>query len=294
MHNSARWQAVAAAALFSTGGAAIKALSLTPWQVGCYRSALAGLVVLLLLPASRQGWSLRLLPGALAYAGALGFFALANRMTTSANAIYLQSTAPLFVAFFSPLLLQERFPRRQLPALALIAAGLGLCLWGNAQEAGTALSPNPSLGNIMALGSGVCWALSLTFLRQQSRAASSGQDNSLTLVAMGNLCNVVILFWPATLGSPGGTPWLPTGKDWLLLLYLACMQVALPYWLLSRCLRRLKATEAGILLLVEPLLNPVWTWALLGELPGLTALIGGLLILSATFFRGNPEGAERA
>src|ERR1700736_4333368 len=83
-----------AALLFSTGGAAFKAASLTGWQVASFRSLVAAVVLLAAIPGTRRGWSWRMAPVACAYAATLVLFALANRLTTSANAIYLQSTAP--------------------------------------------------------------------------------------------------------------------------------------------------------------------------------------------------------
>src|SRR5438876_87828 len=86
-----------AALLFSTGGAAIKAASLTGWQVACFRSAVAAAVLLAALPEARRNWTWRIVPVASAYAATLITFVLANRLTSSANAIFLQSTAPFYL-----------------------------------------------------------------------------------------------------------------------------------------------------------------------------------------------------
>jgi drug/metabolite transporter (DMT)-like permease len=97
---------VAAAILFSTGGAAIKAATLTGWQVACFRAGVAALVLLAALPQARRGWTWRIAPVAAAYAATSVAFAMANRLTTSANAIFLQSTAPLYLLLLGPLLLK--------------------------------------------------------------------------------------------------------------------------------------------------------------------------------------------
>ena len=103
---------LATAILFSTGGAVIKAASLTSWQVASFRSAVAALTLLVLLPAARRGWRWRVWPVGATYAGTLVFFVLSNRLTTGANAIFLQSTGPLYMLLLSPWLLHERIRRR--------------------------------------------------------------------------------------------------------------------------------------------------------------------------------------
>jgi len=96
---------VMAALLFSTGGAAIKSTSLTAWQVASFRSGVAAFVLLAAVPEARRGWSWRITPVAAAYAATLILFVLATRLTTAANAIFLQSTAPLYVWVLAPCLL---------------------------------------------------------------------------------------------------------------------------------------------------------------------------------------------
>src|SRR5215213_7897760 len=105
---SARLEVLAAAALFSSGGAVIKAVHLAGWQVACFRSAIAAAALFLLLKEVRRRPNARVLGVGLAYAGTLILFVLANKLTTSASAIYLQSTAPLYVLLLSPWLLHER------------------------------------------------------------------------------------------------------------------------------------------------------------------------------------------
>src|SRR5215813_2826287 len=103
----ARLQLIAAAVLFSTGGAAIKAADFTGWQIAGLRSGVAAVAILLMSREARKGWSLRVAVVAVAYATCLTLFVLANRLTTAANTIYLQSTAPLYLLILSPWLLKE-------------------------------------------------------------------------------------------------------------------------------------------------------------------------------------------
>src|SRR5690349_19466171 len=112
--------------LFATGGAAIKGTALSSVQVAGFRSGIAAIAMLLILPAARAGLRREVIPGALAYAAALISFVAATKLTTSGAAIFLQATSPLWVLVLSPVLLGERFERRDLPYLAVAALGLVL------------------------------------------------------------------------------------------------------------------------------------------------------------------------
>src|SRR6185295_9128401 len=102
---------LAAALLFSTGGAAIKATSLSGWQVASFRSGIAAIALLLALPAARRRWSPRVWLVGAAYAGTMTCFVISNKLTTSAAAIFLQSTAPLWILLLAPWLLGEKLRR---------------------------------------------------------------------------------------------------------------------------------------------------------------------------------------
>ena len=108
---TARLKLVSAALLFSTGGAAIKSASFTSWQVACLRSGLAALTVFILAPSARRGWTWRTCVVSITYSATLVLFVLANKLTTSASTIFLQSTAPLYLLLLSPLLLREKITR---------------------------------------------------------------------------------------------------------------------------------------------------------------------------------------
>jgi drug/metabolite transporter (DMT)-like permease len=120
---SARLAILAAAALFSTGGAAIKATSLNGWQVASFRSAVAGLALALFLPGARARWSRGVLTVGVSYAATMILFVLGNKLTTAANTIFLQSTAPLYLLLLGPWLLKEPIRRRDLALLVAMATG---------------------------------------------------------------------------------------------------------------------------------------------------------------------------
>jgi len=266
---------VATALLFSTGGAAIKAATLSGWQVASFRSGVAAVALLAVLPQARRGWSWRVAPVAAAYAATLILFVLANRLTTAANAIFLQSTAPLYLLFLAPWLLREPVRGRDLLWAAAVPAGMVLLFIG--AEKGVATAPDPPRGNLIALASGLFWALTMTGLRWLGRDAVPGEAHNPALapVALGN----VLAFLAAL---PFALPATSLrASDLAVILYLGVVQIGLAYFLLTRAVRHVPAFEATVVLLLEPVMNPVWAWLVHRETPGPWALAGGAIILSA-------------
>jgi drug/metabolite transporter, DME family len=264
---------VAAALLFSTGGAAIKSATLTGWQVACFRSGVAALALLATLPEARRQWGRRTLPVAAAYAATLIMFVLATRLTTAANAIFLQSTAPLYVLLLAPWLLREPVRRSDLVYVLVIAVGMALFFLGTEQAVATA--PDPPRGNLIAAGSGLSWALTVTGLRWLGRGAPG--NPAIATVALGNIMAFLAalpLALPVTAGA--------SGANLLVILYLGIVQIGLAYVCVTRAIRHVPAFEATTIMLLEPVMNPIWAWLIHGEKPGPWALAGGGLILSAT------------
>ncbi len=289
----ARLSVLAAALLFSTGGAAIKGTAMTGFQVAGLRSGVAALAIALFLPAARRGFSLALLPGAVAYAATLVSFVVANKLTTSASAIFLQSTAPIWVLLLAPLLLGEAIRRADLPYVALAAVGLLLVFLGSRSPLATA--PHPALGNALGLASGFCYALLMVLLRRLSRG---GRDRLLAAMVLGN----TIAFLACL---PFALPFeRVSARDAASIVYLGVFQISLAYWLFTRGLHALSALEVALLGLLEPVLNPLWTWILAGERPSALALAGGATMIAALAARavlappglqaGSTTEAERA
>jgi drug/metabolite transporter (DMT)-like permease len=272
---------MAAAVLFSTGGAAIKAISLTPWQIASFRSGIAALSLALLIPDGRRNWRWALVPVGAAYAATLVLFVIATKLTTSANAIFLQSTAPLYLLVIGPLLLKEPLSRSDLLVLLAVAAGMWLC-FGSTGPA-VASAPDPRTGNLLGAATGLTWALTVSGLRWLGRRAPAGVASGVVsgnpataTVVIGNL-----LACAATL--PMALPAPHAGlRNLSVLLYLGMFQIGLAYLLVTRAIRHVPAFEATTVLLLEPALNPVWVWLVEGERPGPGSLEGGALILSAT------------
>lgn len=270
-HRRAPLEIVAAAVLFSTGGAAIKATSLSGIEVGGIRSAIAALALVLFLPSARRGYTWRAAAVGLAFAGSLVLFVTANKLTTSAASIFLQSTAPLYVLLLGPWLLRERASRSDVLLMIPVVLGLALVFLGTGTAGRTA--PDPFRGNLLALASGVTWAFAIMGLRWMSEHPGS---SPISAAVLGNVFAALLCL--PFLRSPALIP----ASDWAALAYLGVFQVGLAYVFLTRGVGQLPALDATILLLVEPALNPLWAWLVHGEQPTALALGGGALILGAT------------
>jgi DME family drug/metabolite transporter len=268
---SSRLEVLAAAALFSSGGAVIKAVHLAGWQVASFRSAVAAVALFALMREVRRRPTLKVLAVGVAYAATLILFVLANKLTTSASAIYLQSTAPLYVLLLSPWLLRERIRGRDVAFMAVLAAGLGLFFVGFDPVSATA--PNPKLGNLLATASGLTWALTVMGLRQLGRGGEAWGPAS---AFWGNVF-AALLCLPLALPLAASRP-----TDWALVAFLGLFQIAVAYLFLIRGLVRVRAFEASLLLLLEPVLNPIWSWLVHGERPGVWSIAGAAVILVAT------------
>lgn len=268
---SSRLRVLAAAALFSSGGAAIKAASLNAWQVAGFRSVVAALALFLMLPEARRRPTLRVLLVGVSYAATMVLFVLSNKLTTSASAIFLQSTAPLHVLLLSPWLLGERVHRADLVYMGVLALGLASFFVGLDPVSATA--PNPWLGNVLATLSGFTWAVTIMGLRAMGRG---GSDWGPASALWGNVIACLVCL-PLALPVGSSRP-----VDWLVIAYLGVFQIALAYIFLLRGLRQVTALEVSLLLLLEPVLNPIWAWMAHGERPGAWSIAGGLLILLAT------------
>jgi len=277
---------LATAVLFSTGGAAIKACQLAAWQVAGFRSGIAALVMVLLVPAARQV-SGPILVVAAAYAGTLISFVLANKLTTAAQAVFLQAAAPLYVVFLERWLLGTRLARRDVPVLGLVVIGGVLLYLGSGASFATA--PDPARGNVIAIVSGVFYAGMLVGLRWLAERTPRPGAAAAAAVWGNGLAFAVAL--PMALPVVGST-----SRDWLVLAYLGIFQIGLAYYLVARAVRTVSALDVSLLLLVEPVLNPIWVWLLHGEVPGPLAIVGGALVLVATSWRTltAPPAAETA
>ncbi len=274
-HLGARLRIVAAALLFSTGGAAIKACTLSSWQVAGLRSTVAAIAILVMLPAARRRWTAKIALLGAAYATTMVLFVTANKLTTAANTIFLQSTAPLYVLLLSPWVLKEHLKVRDL--IFMLATGAGMACFFVGTPPTAASAPHPLQGNVLALLSGVFWGLTVVGMRWLGRSEDSS-DGAAMIVA-GNVI-AALACAPFALPIHAARP-----ADFAVVLYLGVFQIALAYVFLTAAMRYVPALEASLLLFVEPVFNPLWAFLVQGELPGVLASVGGGVILCATAWR---------
>jgi len=266
-----------AAILWSTGGLFIKVAPMPALAVACGRSLIAGVFYLVVLrPKLRAArWGT-----AAAYAACIVTFVSATKLTTAANAIFLQYTGPAYVLVLSPLLLDEPFRPVDAACVALSLAGMSLFFVGKVET-------GQFLGNLLAVASGVFFALAIVLLRRDAKA---GRGDAVPSVTLGNLlAAAVALPWalqaaPAIFSARGGA----------VLLYLGVVQLGLAYLLFVRGVRRVPAAEASLISMLEPVLNPVWVLIGFGERPGPWAIAGGAIVVLAVLVRTLLPQPQRA
>ena len=269
-----RLMVAGAALLFATGGAAIKLATLSAWQISSFRSLLAAL----LLAAVRPAWARacvqpRVLLVAVAYATTLTLYVTANTLTTAANSIFLQDTAPLYVFLLAPRLLGEPTRRLDLAFAGVLGLGLLLFFVGNESELPTA--PDPSTGNLLAACAGVSWAFTLLGLRWLAVAGAS-DDAAGAAVVSGNVLSFLVgaaFAFPVANLDP---------TDVSVIVFLGIFQIGLAYLLMVQGVRGTPAVQVSLLLLLEPVCATLLTWAVHGERPGAWSGAGCVVILAAT------------
>jgi drug/metabolite transporter (DMT)-like permease len=256
-----------AAILWSTGGLFIKATHLNPFEVSFGRSLLATITIVIF--TRKEGFGLNRISAitSVLYAALLVLFVVATKLTTAANAIFLQYTAPVYVLILEPLFYKEKFRARDFVTVAACVAGMSLFFVGK-------LRPEDVTGNLFALASGVCFALFFLLLRH----SKARQVNRAAAAIYGNLI-VVVLCAPAFFGAVrrGISP-----EDYGRLAYLGIVQIGFAYLLFTLAMARgLRSLDAGIVGYVEPVLNPIWVFLFLGERPSGWAIIGGAIIIAS-------------
>lgn len=265
-----------AAVLWSTGGLFIKAVSLDGLGITMWRSLLAGATIFLvarppLVPPWRAGWLTWAL--AITYALTLVMFVSATKMTTAANAIFLQYTAPLYLLVLGAVFLDERASKLDLVTVAIAFGGMGLFFIGR-------IEPRDTAGNILAAASGVTLAIMFTLLRLPACRPEQRPESMF----WGNVLLVAGLL-AVNLGRREWTIFTPGPADVAGLAFLGVVQIGFAYLLFGFGVARVTALEASLIGMLEPVLNPVWVFLALGETPGWWAVLGGAIIITAVTAR---------
>ena len=257
---------LAAALLWSTGGLFIKWTTLAGLELSFWRSLFAIFAVAFFTRHEGFGINRLTAVASFLYAVLLILFVLATKTTTAANAIFLQYTAPVYLLILEPIIYKEKFRSPDLITVGVCLGGMALFFVGQ-------LRPQDFAGNLMALASGLCFAFYFLLLRHPR----AREVNRASSVIYGNTLAVILTApWGlATLTSISGHDLIGVG-------YLGIVQLGISYTLFTTGMARgVRSLDAGIVCFVEPVLNPVWVFLLLGERPSKWALLGGLIIIVA-------------
>jgi drug/metabolite transporter (DMT)-like permease len=272
-HPRAVAELLAAALCWSAGGLLVKWIPWPPLAVASGRGLLAALVLALATRGLRFTWTRVQVAAAVAYALCTIAFVVATKLTTAANAILLQYTAPIWIALFGASLLGERTTRSDWWAVGVTLAGMLLFFADSLRWSGV-------LGNLIGVASGISCAAMTLLMRKQK------QGSVTESIILGNLiAGATGLFW--LVQAPG-----LNASGWAALLALGIVQLGLSYMLYARAIKHVTALEAVLIPVIEPILNPVWVMLFVGERPGPLSLCGGLLVLGAVTWRAS--GSIRA
>jgi drug/metabolite transporter (DMT)-like permease len=262
----ARLSLLLAAVLWSLAGIFIKFLSLPPLTIVFYRSLFASLFFAFFIRRSIAVPRVALFVSTLAYTAAISAFVSANKITTAANAIALQYTAPMFVFVIVHFLFGEKITGASWISLILGMLGVAVICVGSAGQPDAA-------GVMIALLSGLLFSIymvSLRFLKE---------FNPGTLTFLNNLvCCLILLPWVGSQLS------ISPEEGWIVAV-MGVVQLGIPYWLFSKGLEQISVQEASLIVLIEPVLNPIWVALIVGELPSGATLVGGLCIVGSLAFR---------
>lgn len=259
-------QVALAAVLWSSGGLLIKWVEWNPLAITGSRSLIAALTIFALFPRPRFTFSPVQLGSAAAYAVTVFAFVAATKLTTAANAIFLQYTAPVYIVLLAAWFLHERATRADWAIIGLTQLGTALFFVGQFSWTGF-------WGNVLALISGLSLACMVVLLRKQKDASP------VESVLLGNILTAII-------GLPFMIGPLPSAKTCAGLLFLGVFQLGFSYALYANAIKRVRALDATLICTIEPVLNPIWVLLFLGEKPSGWALAGGAVVISAATMRG--------
>jgi drug/metabolite transporter (DMT)-like permease len=258
--------AVAACALlWSTGGLFVKLIAWNPLAIAGMRSLIGGLVILVFLRRPHFTWSFAQIAGAVCYAACMISFVTANKLTTAANAILLQYTAPLYAAVLGWIFLKEKAHALDWVTMAVVIGGMVLFFMDSLTLGGME-------GNLLAIASGVFFAGAIVSFRAQK------DGSSLESMLLSHGLTLVVSIPFLLQGTPTLAGWGALGVQGI-------FQIGLPSLLLNYGVKHVTAVQSLLTAVLEPLFNPLWVFLVLGERPGPRALAGGAIILAAVTAR---------
>ena len=257
-------QMLACSLLWSMAGIMFKYI---PWNgvvIASLRAAIAGAVVLafIRIRGMELSVSAKTIPTGIAKGLTCLLFVVANKMTTAANAIVLQYTAPVFLLLFSALIYGRRFSRADVTAVGLTLAGISLFFLGQ-------FDAGRMIGNLIAVAAGA--SMGVMYMLMGEVTESERLSSVLIGEAFTFLVGVPFLFLypPAVTAVPAA-----------FIVILGIFQLGIPYILYSLAAGKCSPLACCLLGALEPLLNPLWVLIFYGEKPGVFALIGGAVVIA--------------
>ena len=258
---------LAAALGWSLAWVLFKFVQWPPLAVAGGRGLIAAVFLLLVRAHTlRFTWSPLQLGTAVAYAGCTVLFAAANKLTTAANAILLQYTAPVWIALLGAWLLGERTTRADWLTIAAVLTGMGVFLYDG-------LRLHDLAGILVAIASGACFGAMIILTRKQK------DGSPIESIILGNFLGFLVGL-PAIWSAPP-----LSGSSLAALLVLGVVQLGIPYLFYALAIKHVTALEAVLLPVAEPILNPLWVMLVIGEKPSALALLGGAIVLGAVTWR---------
>jgi drug/metabolite transporter (DMT)-like permease len=247
----------------------IKILTLNAFQISFYRSFIAAITLLIISFVKNKKVKFEFdkftILASVFYAGILIFFVIANKLTTSANAIFLQFTAPIYLLFLEPFFLKTKFRRKDLITIIICISGMVLFFMGK-------LDIGNIYGNLIAILTGICFAMFTLFIKWKK---TLGNENTIISIIYGNILVGLICF-PLIFNDI-----VISSAQFYILLYMGVVQIGISYFIFNVGIKYVSATEAMIIGMLEAIFNPVWVFFGVGEVPATTAVIGGVIIFTA-------------
>lgn len=261
-----------AAVLWSTSGLFVKILDWQPVSILAGRSFFAAIVFLIYLRRLPTRFGLWQLLAALMFILTQFLFITSTKMTTAANSIFLQYTAPIYVIPLAYWFLREKPSRTDFLSMFIIFLGLTLFF-------GDKLSTDGLYGNLLAILSGVTGAIMMVSFRAQKNGNPAES-------------NLIAFLFTATLGFPFVMQETWTVNSWLILAFLGVVQIGFAFIFFTKGIKHIPALEANLIGTLEPVLNPIWVFLFYGESMGRFALVGGLVVLGGVIL--SAVGSSRA
>ena len=248
-----------AAILWSTSGLFVKILDWQPVSILAGRSLFASIVFLIYLKRLPTRFSWWQVLAALMFILTQFLFITSTKLTTAANAIFLQYTMPIYVVLLAYWFLSEKPSRTDWLSMLIIFIGLALFF-------GDELSAEGFYGNLLAILSGVTGAIMMVSFRAQKDGNPAES-------------NLIAFLVTATLGAPFILKETWTVTNWSILAFLGIVQIGFAFIFFTKGIKHIPALEANLIGTLEPVLNPIWVFLFYGESMGKFALFGGLVVL---------------